>query len=61
MDPIYKDVVDLLLQGWTSAQTGEILGIPESTVKSRKRVIIRKVREYFGVSLTHKENSSNPI
>lgn len=61
MDPIYKDVVDLWLQEWTSAQIGEILGIPESTVKSCKRVIIRKVREYFGVSLPHKENSRNTI
>ena len=48
-------------RGGTAAQTGEILGIPESTVKSRKRVIIRKVREYFDVSLPHKENSRNTI
>ncbi len=61
MDPIYKDVVDLWLQEWTSAQIGEILGIPESTVKSRKRVIIRKVREYFDVSLPRKENRRHTI
>ncbi len=51
MDPIYKDVVELWLEKWTSAEIGEKLGIPESTVKSRKRAIVRKVREHFGVSL----------
>ena len=43
MDPIYKDVVELWVKGWTSAEIGEKLDIPESTVKSRKRTIIRKV------------------
>lgn len=54
MDIIYKEVVELWLEGWTSAEIGEKLGIPESTVKSRKRAIIRKVREHFGVSLSQK-------
>lgn len=51
MCSIYKMVVELWFEGWTSVEIGEKLGIPESTVKSRKRVIIRKVREHFGVSL----------
>ncbi|MCG9127409.1 hypothetical protein JT359_07405 [Candidatus Poribacteria bacterium] len=51
MNSIYKMVIELWFEGWTSIEIGEKLGIPESTVKSRKRVIIRKVREHFGVSL----------
>ncbi|MDE0482349.1 MAG: sigma-70 family RNA polymerase sigma factor [Candidatus Poribacteria bacterium] len=52
MSSIYKDVVELWVKGWTSAEIGGKLSIPESTVKSRKRAIIRKVREHFGVSLS---------
>ena len=54
MNSIYKMVVELWFEGWTSIEIGEKLDIPESTVKSRKRVIIRKVREHFGVSLFQK-------
>ncbi len=54
MNSIYKMVVELWFEGWTSIEIGEKLGIPESTVKSRKRVIIKKVREHFGVSLLPK-------
>ena len=54
MSPIYRDVVELWVRGWTSAEIGEKLGIPESTVKSRKRKIIRKVREHFGLPLSKK-------
>lgn len=55
METIYKEVVELWVKGWTSIEIGEKLSIPESTVKSRKRAIIRKVREHFGVSLLHKK------
>lgn len=52
MSSIYKNVVELWVKGWTSIEIGEKLGIPESTVKSRKRTIIKKVREHFGSSLS---------
>lgn len=51
MSSTYKDVVEWWVKGCTATEIGEKLGIPESTVKSRKRAIIRKVREHFGVSL----------
>ena len=50
MGPICRNVVELWLEGWTSAEIGERLGIPEGTVKTRKRTIINQLREHFGVS-----------
>ena len=54
MKPIYRNVAEMWLQGWTSAEIGMALGIPENTVKSRKRKIIKMLRQHFGVFLSHK-------
>lgn len=56
MEPIYRDVAELLLQGWTFAEISEKLDIPEGTAKSRKRKIIDKLCEHFGVSPPHKKS-----
>ncbi len=52
IEPIYKDVVELWLEGWTFAEISERLGIPEGTAKSRNRKFINQLREHFGVSAT---------
>ncbi|MDE0317494.1 MAG: sigma-70 family RNA polymerase sigma factor [Candidatus Poribacteria bacterium] len=49
MSPICRYVAELWLEGWTSAEIGEQLGIPEGTVKTRKRTIVNRLREHFNI------------
>ncbi|MCY4567555.1 MAG: sigma-70 family RNA polymerase sigma factor [Candidatus Poribacteria bacterium] len=47
LGPIYVEMVEWWMQGWTAAEIGKHLGIPEGTVKSRQNTIRREVRAYF--------------
>ncbi|RKU35366.1 hypothetical protein C6495_05985, partial [Candidatus Poribacteria bacterium] len=45
LDAKYVDVLKLWEAGYTSAEIGERLGIPENTVKSRKTTIRKRLSE----------------
>ena len=47
LGPKYVAVLELWGQRYTSAEIGEILGIPENTVKSRKTKIRKRLKEAF--------------
>lgn len=47
LGPKYVAVIELWGQRYTSAEIGEMLGIPENTVKSRKTKIRKRLKEAF--------------
>lgn len=47
MKPIYRDVGELHIQGYTAREISEQLGIPEGTVQSRLRKFRQLIREYL--------------
>ncbi len=55
MGPIYVEMVEWWLQGWTAAEIGKHLGIPEGTVKSRQNTIRREIRDHFSVKRLSKK------
>ena len=55
MGSIYKDVIELWLEGWTFVEIGAKLGISENTAKSRKRIFVDRLRKHFGVSPPNKK------
>lgn len=55
IEPIYKDVIELWLEGWTFVEIGAKLGISENTAKSRKRIFVDRLRKHFGVSPPRKK------
>lgn len=50
MVPIYVDVAELSIDGYTAPEISEILEIAVGTVKSRLRKIRERVHEYLGIS-----------
>lgn len=47
MKPIYRDVGELHIHGYTVSEISELLEIPEGTVKSRLRKFRQLIQEYL--------------
>ena len=47
MKPIYRDVGELHIQGYTNREISRLLEIPEGTVKSRIRKFRQMIQEYL--------------
>ncbi|MYK22875.1 hypothetical protein F4054_11530 [Candidatus Poribacteria bacterium] len=47
MKPIYRNVGELHIQGYTTPEISELLGIPEGTGTSRLRKFRQLIREYL--------------
>ena len=49
MKPIYRDVGELHIQGYTACEISERLEIPEGTVQSRLRKFRQMIQEYLQI------------